>query len=365
MVVVEDELGLSNNGVAEDNDTNNGNEFQSALDYIRAMVRTTLPPISNSDDNNSQQVSYMDASPWQRARVQLPRAWLHGVRLQELDTNQLSSAYKSQTKKDHDDDGDDSMDTIGRIPIQFILECSVDDGTEMLEIPLLAIPPTTDESMTSLQLQQQVNVSNEILQELSQNYNGETTASFMSLALFHRYNKSGEGSVDSTSPTLKVSDGLLHRLKELQQQQQKEDQTRYCWVVSPASTNKDDDNVVDNDIDTVIQNTDLPLYRTLSQVQEEDQRVLQHLKQQNFGKNPTTSSSGDGSDNSNSDGSGTSSNSDSQQEQQRKKNTDIGTTSHETNTKIGMENCHATRGQGSARKDQSGNGRFGEEGDGK
>ena len=108
-------------------------------------------------------------------------------------------------------------------------------------------------------------------------------------------------------------------MKELQQQQQKEDQTRYCWVVSPASTNKDDDNVVDNDIDTVIQNTDLPLYRTLSQVQEEDQRVLQHLKQQNFGKNPTTSSSGDGSDNSNSDGSGTSSNNDSQQEQQRKK----------------------------------------------
>ena len=271
-MVVEDELGLSTN-----------DNFQLALDYIRAMVKTTLPPSSSSDDGESQQVSFLDASSWQRAKIQLPRAWLNGVRLQELD-------YNNQSTNDHE--GDDSTEKISRVPIQFILECSVDDGSKLLEIPLLAIPEGTA-SMASPQTQQQVDVSNEILQELSQNYNGGTSAAFMSLALFHRYNKNGPASTDS--PVLTVSDGLLNQLKELQD---KGEQARYCWAI-PAG-NKDDD--VKNDIDTVIRNNGLPVYRTLSQIQEEDQRVLEHLKAENFGKNPTASL-GDSNDRANNDNS--------------------------------------------------------------
>ena len=247
----------------------------------------------------------MDASPWQRARVKLPRAWLHGVRLQEMVDFSLSDS--NDDNSDGGCAGDDSMDIIGRIPIQFILECSVDDGSKMLEIPLFAIPSLTicnqlfaipSSSISSCQrptLQQQhLDISNEILQELSHNFNSETSASFMAFALFHRYNKSGAGSAVDR-PVLKVSDGLLNQLEELQQKEVEQttdgDGTmRYCWVVDDVPTNdddNDDDSGINNDIDTVIQNNGLPFYRTLSQVQEEDQRVFQHLKQENFGKNPT------------------------------------------------------------------------------
>ena len=51
---------------------------------------------------------------------------------------------------------------IGRVPLQFILECSVDDGSKMLEIPLLAIPGYLN-CPESKQQQQLIDMSNEIL----------------------------------------------------------------------------------------------------------------------------------------------------------------------------------------------------------
>mmetsp|Transcript_30941 Transcript_30941/g.57286 ORF Transcript_30941/g.57286 Transcript_30941/m.57286 type:complete len:665 (-) Transcript_30941:91-2085(-) len=337
-IIIEDELGLSSTSTEDEkkggSNENNHNKSQAALDYIRAMVRTTLPPSSDG----SYCLSYMDASPWQRARVKLPRAWLHGVRLQEMVDFSLSDS--NDDNSDGGCAGDDSMDIIGRIPIQFILECSVDDGSKMLEIPLFAIPslticnqlfaiPSSSISLSqrrpTLQ-QQQLDISNEILQELSHNFNSETSASFMALALFHRYNKSGAGSA-ADSPVLKVSDGLLNQLEELQQKEVEhakdgDGTMRYCWVVDDVATDKndidEDDSGINNDIDTVIQNNGLPFYRTLSQVQEEDQRVFQHLKQENFGKNPTTSGGGI-SNTDGSVGSNDSSTSDDNKNQQRKK----------------------------------------------
>lgn len=295
LVVVEDELGLSteesklvesSDSAVKDN-TNDDDDFQKALDYIRTMVRTTLPP---SSDDGSDLVSYMEASPWQRARVQLPRAWLHGVRLQMLDDDDLP--FQSSNNEENSFD-------ICRIPLEFVLECSVDDGSKMMEIPLVAIPTTTCQERTmqplssSSRQQQKLDMSNEILQELSQNYNAETSAAFMALSLFHRYNKSGAGSADS--PVLRVSDGVLRRLTELQQKEDEsdadDDKPRYCWT---TPTQGGDANNVNNNIDTVIQGNGLPFYRSLSQVQEEDQRVLQHLTQRNFGKDPGTAASSAG-----------------------------------------------------------------------
>ena len=269
-ILVEDELGLlakkeSDNDLGDDNNAD-ADVGQEALEYIRAMIKTTLP-----DSTGGGSSSYIDASPWQRAKVQLPRVWLHGVKLQEMD---LSSSETSSTG-------------IGRIPIQFILECSVDDGSRMLDIPLFAIPssyqPNIKQKMPTL-IQEQIDISNEILQELSHNYNSETSAAFMSLALFHRYNKNGAASADS--PVLKVSTGLLNQLVKIQQNEEQrciasdDEGTRYCWAVSTAGDN----------IDTVIQTKGLPLYRPLAQIQEEDQRVLNHLKEQNFGKDTPSSS---------------------------------------------------------------------------
>ena len=271
---VEDELGLlSNENEGGDMDGEESNEFQEALDYIRAMIRTTLPSSSSGDS-----VSYMDASPWQRARVQLPRAWLNGVRIEEM--NDIMSSV-SFDKSDGVDEG------IGKVPIQFILECSVDDGSKMLEIPLFSIPSSSI-AKPQTDLQQQIDMSNEILQELSHNYNIETSAAFMSLSLYHRYNKSGEASADS--PMLKVSTGLL---KQLAGMETDDGGTKYCWVVSSDHDDGDDD------IDTTIQNEGLPLYRPLASIQEEDSRVLQHLKEKSFGKDSSPSPSSAPSSNTN------------------------------------------------------------------
>ena len=74
----------------------------------------------------------------------------------------------------------------------------MDDGTKSLTVPLFAVP--TAEKVST------VGVSNGILEELSHEFNGETSASFLSLALFHRYNKSGAG---EDGPKLRVLEGLL------------------------------------------------------------------------------------------------------------------------------------------------------------
>eukprot|EP00585_Thalassiosira_rotula_P001058 CAMPEP_0196161822 /NCGR_PEP_ID=MMETSP0910-20130528/47524_1 /TAXON_ID=49265 /ORGANISM="Thalassiosira rotula, Strain GSO102" /LENGTH=502 /DNA_ID=CAMNT_0041426767 /DNA_START=81 /DNA_END=1590 /DNA_ORIENTATION=- len=252
------------------NDDDDDDESQSALEYVRAMVRTTLPP----------GLDYSDASPWQRARVKMPRAWLRGVRLERA------------TLEESNDDGGcpDNGVGIGRVPVRFVLECSVDDGSKRFEIPLFAVPSSSSSSVSppnvsSLQQQQQqLDISEEILQELSHDYNGETSASFVSLALFHRYSKSNAGNADQ-GPTLKASDALLLQLEGMQE---KDGQTRYCWSVG-NDNNDDNDSGSSTGIDSIIQTEGLPLYRTLSQIQEEDQRVLQHLEEQNFGSDDAKS----------------------------------------------------------------------------
>mmetsp|Transcript_18067 Transcript_18067/g.37746 ORF Transcript_18067/g.37746 Transcript_18067/m.37746 type:complete len:211 (+) Transcript_18067:776-1408(+) len=70
--------------------------------------------------------------------------------------------------------------------------------------------------------------------------------------------------------------------------QEKDGQTRYCWSVG-NDNNDDNDSGSSTGIDSIIQTEGLPLYRTLSQIQEEDQRVLQHLEEQNFGSDDAKS----------------------------------------------------------------------------
>jgi hypothetical protein len=155
------------------------------------------------------------------------------------------------------------------VPIKYILECSVDDGQKRLEIPLFAIPSSyqvKSSSSSPSYLQRQLEISNDILQELSHNYNPETSASFLSLALYHRYNKSGEGN-SADSPTFKVEEDLLNQLVQKQQQQQQQQQqtqsvVQYCWPTS---------------IRSIIQANGLPMYRPLHQIKEEDQRVLERI----------------------------------------------------------------------------------------
>ena len=79
-------------------------------------------------------------------------------------------------------------------------------------------------------------------------------------------------------------------MMELQKKQdvdkaKEEDETRYCWTAltnpnmkdsGDVSTEKEDNSV--SGINALIQSTNLPMYRPLQQLQEEDQRVLQFLK---------------------------------------------------------------------------------------
>lgn len=296
-LLFEDELGLEalSSSTADSDDASNSNNMdtqqqeklqqqnEQALNYIRGMVRTTLPP----SKDGSYFINYIDASNWQRARVQLPRVWLHGVQIELMDLSFF----------DHDDDdNDDSSDAttidnddddfamIGRVPIQYTLECSVDDGLKRLEIPLFAIPssykPSTSSSTSSFNdLKMQLEISNDILQEVSHNFNIETSASFLSLALYHRYSKSGAGSADS--PTLQVHEELLtHLVHEQQQQTTKKKSLQYCWPTS---------------IRSIIQANGLPMYRPLHQIKEEDQRVLERIYE-GSGSGESSSSSSSSSD---------------------------------------------------------------------
>jgi len=272
-------LGLSSSTEEDSEELQSSEEYEEALDYIRSMIKTTLP--SDGGDASTTSSRYINASSWQRARVQLPRAWLHGVRIEEMNTDDTLSTTAG--------DGSDGSNNnhIGQVPLQYTLQCSVDDGSKMLEIPLYSIPTSSynynnsQSSSIPLQHQQKIDISNEILQEITHNYNIESSASFISLALYHRYNKSGEGSADS--PTLKVSTRLLDQLVEMQQDnEKKKDITspRYCWTL-PTNT--------EEDINTIIPKEGLPLYRSLASIKEEDKRVLGKLEEQNFGKDDITS----------------------------------------------------------------------------
>ena len=309
---VEDELGLDratavdiferggddargDKGDDRDRDGDASGEFKDALDYVRAVVGATLPP--DADGN------YIDASLRQRSRVQLPRVWLRGVRLEEV--CELPAYDGDASGRDGDDDGtrtdDDGRDRvttdagtiIGRVPVRYVLECSVDDGSKMLEIPLYAIPSSaaaaSSPCLRQRRLQEEVEISSDILQELSQNYNIETSASFIALSLFHRYTKSGIVSAAARSsygvPTLRVSNRFLRMLEEIQRNQDRETMmngngvtavgsetatTRYCWVLSAANSDRNRGEIIDDDaIDTIIQSNGLPLYRPLSRIQSE------------------------------------------------------------------------------------------------
>lgn len=260
-LLYEDELGLETSSLQSKDEGNevveeaHHEKYSSALNYIRAMVRTTLPP----SKDGSYFINYIDASNWQRARVQLPRVWLHGVKMEMMDLALF-------THSDDDDEEEDGGTSVGRVPIKYTLQCSVDDGLKRLEIPLFAIPSSyqlTTTPSTSTQLEQQLEISNEILQELSHNYNTETSASFLSLALYHRYNTSGPGEAGSASatdsPTLKVDEELLNQLLKMQQTKKS---MQYCWPTS---------------IRSIIQANGLPMYRPLHQIKEEDQRVLERI----------------------------------------------------------------------------------------
>jgi hypothetical protein len=303
LVIVEDELGLNDSN----NDDNNAmtmkstntcrNEFQDALDYIRAMVRTTLPLKNNiigggggSSSNSNTATSYLEASPGQRSKVQLPRVWLRGIQIQEVammgkkDDLVTDSITTTTTTI-----GDALHTTIGRVPIQFTLQCSVDDGSKMLDIPLFAIPTIQlgrEQSTTQHSLQYQVGtrlveISNELLQELSHNYHIETSASFLSLALLQRYSIKSSGArgtevnTGSSVPTLNVSTSLLEKLAGMQQSQYASspgERTRYCWVLPTLDNETEKKSDVNNDIDKVIQNQGLPYYRSLSEILKEGQR---------------------------------------------------------------------------------------------
>jgi hypothetical protein len=180
---------------------------------------------------------------------------------------------------------------IETIPLKFTLECSVDNGSKRLEIPLFAVPDSYDRNHS--QARDPVEVSNEVLSELSHSFNIGTSASFISLSLLNRYKKSGDNRYED-APTLRVSRRLLNQLSELQQKAesiQKEGgagDSRYCWV---APQTRDHDNNNEN-LDVLIQSTGLQMYRPLSDLKKPDQRLLQHLKEQSLGKS-TTSSDGD------------------------------------------------------------------------
>ena len=252
-VEVEDELGLSD-------ETNASQDFSDALEYIRTMVRTTMPTTEIGST-----LSYIDASAWQRARVQLPRVWLRGVKLDVVET-QMSPEDGGRMRT---------------VPIKFTLECSVDDGSKLLEIPLFSVPRN---AAVPSHYQDKIELSNDILTEVSLNFNAASSAAFTSLALLHRYKKSGGAS-------LVASPNLISKLNELEKSG-----SRYCWITNSAEGEHNGPEIT-NAINDLIRSSDLPYYRSLSQVKEEDQRVLQHLSEQNFGKSSSSSRKSDESGN--------------------------------------------------------------------
>ncbi|KAL3802689.1 hypothetical protein HJC23_012013 [Cyclotella cryptica] len=265
---IEDELGLDSNASTDPA------EFQRALDYIRHMVETTLPPSSPGVSSNNMLAS----SQWKRSRVVLPSVRLHGVRVEGAETS-IPTKQKEQQYEFN----------IKTVPLKFVLECSVDDGSKRLEIPLFAIPDRYDQN--PLEAREPFEISNEVLRELSHSFNGGTSASFVSLSLWNRYKKSSGGDRYGDAPTLKVSHRLLNQLSYLQQEAESSRKEggagaiRYCWV-APQTLDSENRNTK---LDTLIQSAGLQMYRPLSELKKPDQRILQHLKEQSFGKSSTSS----------------------------------------------------------------------------
>jgi hypothetical protein len=141
------------------------------------------------------------------------------------------------------------------------LECDVDEDSKILEVPLYSVPNFYDVNVNDARLSHDVQLSKDILKNLSHNFNTETSASFIALSLFHRYRK-------SKGAMLRVSQHLLKQLADLQQKATSE---KYCWLGSE-----------DLSIYKMIRAMGLSSFRTLLDLQAEDKRVLGYLEKQNF-----------------------------------------------------------------------------------
>jgi hypothetical protein len=243
-VLIEDELGL-------DLSANAGPEtFYPAFDYVRSFVATMLPDsVGFSKSSN-----FLNLTEWQRAKVRLPSVRLRGVRVEGM---------QPFTQKTHQ-----SAVEIETIPLKFVLECAVDDDSQALEVPLFSIPASYDKQ--SFQSKDAIELSEQVLQVLSHNFNSETSASFIALSLFQRYRK-------SKGATLRVSQQLLKYLVDLQNSAK-----RYCWVQTLTENTS---------MNSIIRSTGLPSYRTMRDLKESDKRVLGYLEEQNFDKSPTDATS--------------------------------------------------------------------------
>ena len=244
IVEVEDELGLDCDKPA---DSNHHRDFSPSLEYIRSFVKTMLFDITGTKDENS---NYLNITQWQRGKVRLPDVRLREVRVEEVETATAEQPIEAEVE---------------RIPLKFTLECSVDDDSKSFQLPLFNIPESFQSN--DLRSREDVQVSEKVLQKLAHNFNNETSAAFIALSLYHRYQK-------SKGATLLVSHQLLHKLADLQEARR--GQERYCWIAPDVSF-----------LNTIIRASDIP-FRALSDLQESDKRVLQYLEEKNFGNIPNS-----------------------------------------------------------------------------
>ena len=239
---IEDELGLDASPKSD-----NPNEFYSALEYIRKFVQTMLFGVGD------EMSSFLSLSQWQRSKIRLPGVKLRGVRVEAAETI-LPIAHN------------DNVAEIDTIPLKFVVECSVDDDSQLLEVPLFAVSESYDPSAS---ISRAFALSEKLLQKMSHNFSSATSASFLALSLFHRYRT-------NNGVTLKVSNQLLKQIADMQNNMQNR---RYCWI-APQSPNN-------HDMENAIQGKGLPSFRTLSDLNEADKRVLRYLEERNFVDNLT------------------------------------------------------------------------------
>jgi ribosomal protein L12E/L44/L45/RPP1/RPP2 len=282
IMIVEDELGLDTTRAAA---TTTKYEFQEAIEYICTKVKSTLSP-------TNEEQSYITAGTVQRARTILPNVWLHGVRIEEVDIDDILLDDDRKKNSITSSSSSSSSSSISTIPIRYVWECSVDDGTKMLEVPLFALPQEILKNLASSSsskqqqlLMQDIEISSDILQDLSSqsntNYNIATTASFITLSLYLRYTKSSIVTTAARSsymkPKIVVSNRFLQLLVEEQQKQEQNgasDATRYCWM---GDTNDVEDTTtrnINNSMDRIIKDNGLLQYRTMKQISDENRSVF-------------------------------------------------------------------------------------------
>lgn len=238
---IEDEMGLDSSNDADPD------VFYPALEYIRSFVATMLPDSAGYSKSRN----FLNLTEWQRAKVRLPNVRLDGVRVERVDGNTETSQQSGAE--------------VNTMPLKFVLECTVDDDSKVLEVPLYAIPGSYD---MSGQFNDALSLSEHVLQKFAHNFNAQTSASFIAMSLFHRYKR-------SKGAKLRVSRNLLRQMMDVQKNVKNE---RYCWVQTKNE-------VVS--LSTIIRDTNLPSFKTLLDLRESDKRVLKYLEEQNFGASLT------------------------------------------------------------------------------